>query len=287
MRCSALTRVGKRCSVTSTSNWTDDNGRLVAEPLRRGSDFCLIHAKPFGTKPTRVDFKRIVVFILDLETTGVDITKDHIVEIAAVHAHEDIRMKGESFSTTVCVDPTILETRNQEASKVHGITDQEIQQGPTFKEAWMRFVRWISDVANTVVKDEDSDDDVRQPTTLLEDPIIVLAAHNGFRFDFPLLLCELLRNDLSTIIWEQWYFIDTLQLFRSLNEYGCIKLQCTAKDMMIDSGHAHRALDDCIVLWRITNIFAERIGISMKELLSRFAVALDLCSSTAQLTMLM
>ena len=57
--------------------------------------------------------------------------------------------------------------------------------------------------------------------------------------------------------------------------------------MMIDSGHAHRALDDCIVLWRITNIFAERIGISMKHLLLMFLAELDLASSTAQLTMLM
>jgi len=228
----------------------------------------------------------MVVFMVDLETTGVDITKDRIVEIAAVHAHGDIRMKGESFSTTVCVDDIILKERGKEASKVHGITDAEIKQGPTFKEAWMRFSKWVDDIANMAIHDEDSDDDMRQPT-FLEDPIIVLAAHNGFRFDFPLLLCELRRNGLSTTIWEQWYFVDTLQLFRSLNEYGCIKLQCTAKDMMIDSGHAHRALDDCIVLWRITNIFAERIGISMKELLSRFSVELDLASSTAQLSMLM
>jgi len=226
----------------------------------------------------------MVVFMLDLETTGIDITKDRIVEIAAVHAHGDIRMKGESFSTTVCVDDIILKERGKEASKVHGITDEEIAQGPPFKEAWMRFVKWIDDVANITIKDEDSDDEM---ITFLEDPIIVLAAHNGFRFDFPFLLCELLRNDISTTIWEQWYFVDTLQLFRSLNEYGCIKLQCTAQLMIIDSGNAHRALDDCIVLWRITNVFAERIGISMKELLSRFSVELDLASSTAQLTMLM
>ena len=286
MRCSALTRTGKQCSVTNASNWTDDHGRLIAEPLRRGSDFCLIHAKPFCTRPARVDFNRMVVFMLDLETTGVDITKDRIVEIAAVHAHGDIRMKGESFSTTICVEPMILESRGEEASKVHGITDEEIKPGPTFKDAWMRFLKWIDDITNNTLKDEDSDDEMRQPI-FLEDPIIVLAAHNGFRFDFPLLLCELLRNDISTTIWEQWYFVDTLQIFRSLNEYGCIKLQCTAKDMTIDSGHAHRALDDCIVLWRITSTFAERIGISMKELLSRFSVELDLASSTAQLSMLM
>ena len=234
----------------------------------------------------QVDCKRMVVFMLDLETTGVDIVNDRVVEIAAVRAHGDVRMKGESFSTTVCADPIILKGRGKEASKVHGITDEEIKQGPTFKEAWMRFVKWVDDVANIAIKDDDSDDEMSQPT-FLEDPIIVLAAHNGFRFDFPLLLCELLRNDISTTIWEQWYFVDTLQIFRSLNEYGCIKLQCTAKDMMIDSGHAHRALDDCIVLWRITSTFAERIGISMKELLSRFSVELDLASSTAQLSMLM
>jgi len=227
----------------------------------------------------------MVVFMLDLETTGVDITKDRIVEIAAVHAHGDILMKGECFSTTVCVDPMILESRGKEASKVHGITDEEIKQGPTFKEAWIRFLKWVDDIANIAIQD-DSDDEM-ELLTLLEEPVIVLVAHNGFRFDFPMLLCELRRNGLSTTIWERWSFVDTLQLFRSLNEYGCIKLQCTAQLMMIDSGHAHRALDDCIVLWRITNVFAERIGISMKELLSRFVVELDLSSSTAQLTMLM
>jgi len=225
----------------------------------------------------------MVVFMLDLETTGVDIAKDRIVEIAAVHSHEDIRMKGECFSTTVNVDPMILESRGKEAYKVHGITNEEIEQGPTFAEAWIRFLKWVDDIANIEIKTEDSDDEM---STLLEDPVIVLVAHNGFKFDFPLLLCELLRNSISTTIWEQWCFVDTLQVFRSLNEYGCIKLQCTAKDMMIDSGHAHRALDDCIVLWRITNVFAERLGISMKELLSSFSVELDVASSTAQLSML-
>jgi len=63
-------------------------------------------------------------------------------------------------------------------------------------------------------------------------------------------------------------------------------MQCTANDAMIDSGHAHKALDDCIVVWRITHIFAERVGISMEELLTRFSVELDLAPSTTQLTTL-
>ena len=59
------------------------------------------------------------------ESTGVDITKDRIVEIAAVHAHGDLRMSCGCFSTTVRVDPDILMTRGLEAFEVHGITNAE------------------------------------------------------------------------------------------------------------------------------------------------------------------
>ena len=68
---------------------------------------------------------------------------------------------------------------------------------------------------------------------------------------------------------------------------GCIKLQCLARETMTDPGHAHRALDDCIALREITNIFANRIGTSTRHLLSLYLVALDLTSSVAQLSVLM
>ena len=37
-RCKGITRVGKHCSVTSSSNWIDDHGRLVAGPLQKGGE---------------------------------------------------------------------------------------------------------------------------------------------------------------------------------------------------------------------------------------------------------
>ena len=83
-RCSAITKAGKQCSVTSNSNWIDSDGRVVAEPLRRGGEFCALHAKPFCTKPTQMDdYKRLAIFILDLATTGTDTSRHIIVEIAA------------------------------------------------------------------------------------------------------------------------------------------------------------------------------------------------------------
>ena len=71
VRCKGITKARNQCSVTSSSSWVDDNGRLVAAPLCRGRDFCALHAKPFCVKPLLLDnFERMVVFILGSETLG-------------------------------------------------------------------------------------------------------------------------------------------------------------------------------------------------------------------------
>ena len=140
-RCHGVTRAGKPCSITSTCSLTDDRGRLVAEPLRRGGEYCVFHARPFCVRPVSLDESRAVILVLlDLETTGVDVARDRIVEIAAVHAPGDYRFVGGSFSTVVRVDPAILSERGGEAAVVHGISDEEIALGPDFVEAWRRFL---------------------------------------------------------------------------------------------------------------------------------------------------
>ena len=166
VRCKGITKAGKHCSIANSNDWADNNGRVVAEPLCRGGEFCSLHAKPFCTKPTQMDdYKRLVIVILDLETTGTDILHDRIVEIAAARCHDDIRMSGEAFSTTVRMDPDILMTRGLEAFEVHGITSEEIKQGPSFEQAWMRFLTWIDDVTNSAMKYESESDDDTGPST--------------------------------------------------------------------------------------------------------------------------
>ena len=44
-----------------------------------------------------------------------------------------------------------------------------------------------------MVEESDSEDEIRQQV-LRYDPQLVIAAHNGFRFDFPMLLSECFRN---------------------------------------------------------------------------------------------
>ena len=71
-QCRGVTRAGKRCSINSASQLTNESGRSAAEPLRRGGDFCLFHTKTFCT--TEVEARsdsQLVIILLDLETTGV------------------------------------------------------------------------------------------------------------------------------------------------------------------------------------------------------------------------
>ena len=72
-----------------------------------------------------------------------------------------------------------------------------------------------------------------------------------------------------------------------MSAHSCLKLQCLAQRSMSDSGRAHRALDDCLVLRQVVVSVAESIGISVKELLAHFALELDLECSTLQIRILM
>ena len=162
---------------------TDDGGRLVSQPLRCGGDYCALHAKPFVVRPAPLDEAAPVVVFLDLESTGIDVARDRIVELAATHAPADPRLAGSRYSTVVCVDPKILKERGGEAAAVHGITDEEIALGPCFREAWQRFLRWTEDLLNTAVVgiDTDTDDDEPRSPQLEETPVLLMAAHNGVR----------------------------------------------------------------------------------------------------------
>lgn len=103
--------------------------------------------------------KPIVFF--DLETTGINITKDRIVEIAILKLFPN----GNKESKTWLVNPEIEIPK--EASDIHGITNEQVLNEPTFKE--------LASQINEMIKGCD------------------LAGFNSSRFDIPLLAEELLR----------------------------------------------------------------------------------------------
>lgn len=70
--------------------------------------------------------KPLVIF--DVETTGLAISEDKIVEIAYIKMWPDGRIKKEEM----LLNPEI--PISPEASTIHGLTDQDVEDRPTFRE---------------------------------------------------------------------------------------------------------------------------------------------------------
>ena len=108
----------------------------------------------------KLSLERPLVFF-DLETTGTDPREDRIVEFAAVKLHPD----GRRETMRTLVKPK--EPIPPESSRIHGITDKDVRDAPTFGECAGEILAFI-----------DGCD---------------LAGFNAGRFDVPLLRAELAR----------------------------------------------------------------------------------------------
>ena len=107
--------------------------------------------------------KPIVFF--DLETTGINIAKDRIVEISILKVYPNGNKEGKTW----LVNPEIEIPK--EASDIHGITNERVVTEPTFKEL-------AKEIGHLI---EGCD----------------LAGFNSSRFDIPLLAEEMLRAGLD------------------------------------------------------------------------------------------
>ena len=75
----------------------------------------------------QLNLKNPIVF-LDLETTGIDIATDRIVEIALLKIHLD----NSEEEITLRVNPEM--PISAEAPRVHGITNEDVANEPVYKE---------------------------------------------------------------------------------------------------------------------------------------------------------
>lgn len=105
------------------------------------------------------------ICFFDLETTGLNVGKDRIVEISVLKVFPN----GNKESKTLRVNPEI--PISEESSSIHGITYEHIKDEPTFKE--------IAPQIWEMMRDSD------------------LAGYNSNRFDIPLLAEEFLRNGIE------------------------------------------------------------------------------------------
>ena len=227
------------------------------------------------------------------ETTGVDVSRDRIVELAATQGHDLAHLPGASFSEVVRVPEEIRRSASaQAAAAVHGITDEEIALGTTFPQAWARFLGFVEACSNNMIQEseEDTDEEPLPPRPLNAQPTVCCAAHNGVKFDFAVLLFECQRHRLSVSPFRHWLFVDTLHILECTKaELGgaCLKLQCLIHAIADTSTlRAHRALDDCICLRHVVHQVACKLDCSVTDLLRRFAYRWDEQSSLPQIAAL-
>ncbi len=125
------------------------------------------------------------ICFFDLETTGIEVAKDRIVEISIFKVYPN----GNKESKTWLVNPTI--PIPPQTTAVHGITDEKVANEPTFKE--------LASQIYAMIKDSD------------------LAGFNSDRFDIPLLAEELLRAGVDFDMKSR-VSVDVQTIFHKMEE---------------------------------------------------------------------
>ena len=142
--------------------------------------------------------------VFDLETTGTQITKDRIVQIAIIK----LLPNGEQQEYNQLINPTIVIT--DEIALIHGITNERVKNSPTFREKAEEIADFIGD----------SD----------------LAGYNSNKFDIPVLAEEFLRAEFEFDISNR-RFIDVQNIFHKMEQRTLAAAYQFYCDKKIENAH--------------------------------------------------
>ena len=159
----------------------------------------------------------------DLETTGINITNDRIVEIGILKIFPDGKIK----EMNTLVNPEMIIPK--EASDIHGLTNDKVDSMPTFKQ--------ISKEVYSFIKDSD------------------LAGFNSDRFDIPLLVEELLRVEID-FDFKKILTIDVQTIFHKMEKRtlsAALKFYCNK-----ENDKAHSAMNDTRATYDVLNAQLEK-----------------------------
>lgn len=132
----------------------------------------------------KLNLKRPLAFF-DLETTGVNIGADRIVEIAIIKMNPDGSEEVKAWKINPGM-PIPLES-----SLIHGIYDEHVKDAPTFRETAKEIAAFLTE----------SD----------------LAGYNSNKFDIPMLMEEFLRAEADFDL-ENRHFVDVQNIFHQMEQ---------------------------------------------------------------------
>ena len=180
-----------------------------------------------------LNLKKPVIFF-DLETTGIDVSKDRIVEICYIKVWPD----GREVEYSKRINPGMHIP--EAASAVHGIYDEDVKDCPLFKE-----------VAREIANEFEGCD---------------LAGFNSNRFDLPMLVEEFMRAGVD-VDFRKRKFVDVQTIFHRKEQRTLVaayKFYCDK-----DLENAHSAEADTLATYEVLEAQIERypdIGDTVEQL---------------------
>ena len=172
----------------------------------------------------QLNLKNPIVFF-DIESTGLNVATDRIVEICAVK----VMPNGDEEIKTRRINPTI--PISAEAQAVHGISNEDVKDCPTFKEIAKSLAKWM----------EGCD----------------FAGYNSIKFDIPLLAEEFLRAGVD-FDFRKRHLVDVQNIFHKMEQRtlsAAYKFYCQK-----DLENAHSAEADTMATYEVLESQIERYG---------------------------
>ena len=154
--------------------------------------------------------------VFDLETTGLNISKDRIVQIAILKIYPS----GKKEELNLLINPEM--NISDSNSAIHGVTNEMVKDSPTFKDAGSEIVAFIGT----------SD----------------LAGYNSNKFDIPVLAEEFLRADIEFDLSTK-DCVDIQNIFHKMEQRTLVaayKFYCS-KELT----NAHDAMADTLATWEV------------------------------------
>ncbi|MFZ4523415.1 MAG: exonuclease domain-containing protein, partial [Bacteroidales bacterium] len=163
------------------------------------------------------------IAFFDLETTGIKVATDRIVEIGIVRQQVD----GTTKIKTLRINPEM--PIPPEVTEIHGISDEDVKDCPTFKQVAHELAQFL----------ENCD----------------LAGYNSNHFDIPMLVEEFLRADVDFDLKGR-RFVDVQNIFHKMeprNLSAAYKFYCS-KELI----NAHSAEADTVATYEILKAQLDR-----------------------------
>lgn len=187
----------------------------------------------------KLNLKNPIIFF-DIESTGLNVSSDRIVELSALKIlpNGDQEIKTRRLNPTIPISP--------EAQAVHGISNEDVKDSPTFKEVARSLANWMTGCD--------------------------FAGYNSIKFDVPMLAEEFLRAGID-FDFRKRKLVDVQNIFHKMEQRtlsAAYKFYCSKS-----LENAHSAEADTVATYEILesqlDMYKETLENDV-EFLSKFSI---------------